>query len=156
MKYSCVTFWVFVMSSCWEKGFSFKWPSRILVVGPASCGKTTFIKRLLLGNLYLFETRPHASVIIMGHGEINSIPCRNTASNFLKVYPPTITWKNGPAINKGQSWTTSCQKGETTKTFWICSLSILTISTSPCSTCVETCFQKKNMRRPFRETPNTS
>lgn len=58
MKYSCVTFWVFVMSSCWEKGFSFKWPSRILVLGPTSCGKTTFIKRLLLGNLYLFETRP--------------------------------------------------------------------------------------------------
>ena len=46
------------MSLCWEKGFSFKSPSSILVVGPTSCGKTTFIKRLLLENLELFETRP--------------------------------------------------------------------------------------------------
>ena len=47
-----------------------------------------FIKRLLLENLDLFETRPHASVIVMGHGKINQIPCRNTAFNFLKVYHP--------------------------------------------------------------------
>ena len=46
------------MSLCWEKGFSFKSPSSILVVGPTSCGKTTFIKRLLLENLELFKTRP--------------------------------------------------------------------------------------------------
>ena len=94
----------------------------------------------------------------MGHGKINSIPCRNTASNFFKAYPPTITWKNGSAINNGESssWTTSCQKGETTNTFWICSLSIPTVSTSPCSTCFKTCFQKENMPRPFLETPNTS
>ena len=58
MKYPCVTFCVFVMSSCWEKGFSFKSLSSILIVGPTSCGKTTFIKRLLLENLDLLETRP--------------------------------------------------------------------------------------------------
>lgn len=58
MKYSRVTFCVFIMSSCLEKGFSFKSPSSILVVGPTSCKKTTFIKRLLLENLHLLETRP--------------------------------------------------------------------------------------------------
>lgn len=50
MRYPCVTFCVFIMSLCWEKGFSLKSPSSILVVGPTSCGKTiyqTFVTRKL-------------------------------------------------------------------------------------------------------------
>ncbi|CAH3114958.1 unnamed protein product [Pocillopora meandrina] len=45
------------MFKCVEPGFSFKSPSNILIVGPTSCGKTTFLHDLLLENLDLFDER---------------------------------------------------------------------------------------------------
>lgn len=42
--------------------FQFHMPSSILIVGPSSCGKTYFTKRLLLENLKLFQRRPKAVV----------------------------------------------------------------------------------------------
>ena len=47
-----------IMFKCVEPGFSFKSPSNILIVGPTSCGKTTFLHHLLLENLDLFDERP--------------------------------------------------------------------------------------------------
>ena len=42
--------------------FQFHMPSSILIVGPSSCGKTYFTKRLLLENLKLFQRSPKAVV----------------------------------------------------------------------------------------------
>jgi len=42
--------------------FHFHMPSSILIVGPSSCGKTYFTKRLLMENLKLFQRRPKAIV----------------------------------------------------------------------------------------------
>ena len=42
--------------------FQFHMPSSILIVGPSSCGKTYFTKRLLMENLNLFQRRPKAVV----------------------------------------------------------------------------------------------
>ena len=42
--------------------FQFHMPSSILVVGPSSCGKTHFTKRLLMENLKLFERKPKTIV----------------------------------------------------------------------------------------------
>ena len=47
-KVSLVTVWIM---SCLEPGFAFRRPSKILIVGPTSCGKTTFLQRPLLENL---------------------------------------------------------------------------------------------------------
>ena len=53
------------MSRC-EEGFTFKTPSSILVVGPSNSGKTTFVKRLILENIDLFETWPTRVVYCYG------------------------------------------------------------------------------------------
>lgn len=52
--------------SRYEEGFTFKTPSSILVVGPSNSGKTTFVKRLLLETLDLFQTRPSRVVYCYG------------------------------------------------------------------------------------------
>ena len=49
-----------------EDRFRIKFPSSILVVGPSNCGKTTFMKKLLLENLDLFEVPPNKIVYCYG------------------------------------------------------------------------------------------
>ena len=46
-----------------EQGFTFKSPSSILVVGPSNCGKTTFLKRLLLENEDLLATKNSRRIV---------------------------------------------------------------------------------------------
>ena len=52
--------------SCVKQGFTFKSPSSILVVGPSNCGKTTFLKRLLLENEDLLATPSRRIVYCYG------------------------------------------------------------------------------------------
>ena len=52
--------------SCVEQGFTFKSPLSILVVGPSNCGKTTFLKRLLLENEDLLVTPPRRIIYCYG------------------------------------------------------------------------------------------
>ena len=54
------------MMSCVEQGFTFKSPLSILVVGPSNCGKTTFLKRLLLENEDLVATPSRRIVYCYG------------------------------------------------------------------------------------------
>lgn len=51
-----------------DDGFQIKCPASVLVAGPSNCGKTTFIKRLLLENLDLFEVTPTKIVYCYGSG----------------------------------------------------------------------------------------
>ena len=51
---------------CVEQGFTFKYPSSILIVGPSKCGKTTFLKRLLLKNEDLLATPSRRIVYYYG------------------------------------------------------------------------------------------
>ena len=79
------------MFKCVEPGFSFKSPSNILVVGPKSYGKTTFLRHLLLENLDLFDERPPrppGSITVMhahycyGSWQISLTTCNAMAYNF--------------------------------------------------------------------------
>ena len=51
--------------SCVEQGFTFKSPLSILVVEPSNCGKTTFLKRLLLENEDLLVTPPQKDHLLL-------------------------------------------------------------------------------------------
>ncbi|CAH3124008.1 unnamed protein product [Pocillopora meandrina] len=56
--------------SCVEQGFTFKSSSSILVVGPSNCGKTTFLKRLLLENEDLLTTPSRRIVYCYGSWQL--------------------------------------------------------------------------------------
>ncbi|RMX45163.1 hypothetical protein pdam_00024785 [Pocillopora damicornis] len=58
------------MFKCVERGFSFKFPSNILIVVPTSCGKTTCLHHLLLENLDVFDERPPTCTTVMDPGKI--------------------------------------------------------------------------------------
>ena len=66
IKHAC---FIWIMS-CVEQGFTFKSSSSILVVGPSNCGKTTFLKRLLLENEDLLTTPSRRIVYCYGSWQL--------------------------------------------------------------------------------------
>lgn len=73
--------------SCLEPGFSIKCPSSLLIVGPTSCGKTTFLKRLILENTNVFDTPPPRIRYCYGSWKPNFDEMQSQGVQFFQGVP---------------------------------------------------------------------
>ena len=139
-----------------REAFRFHTPSSLLVVGPSGCGKTVFTTNLLPNNLELFHTPPSQIHYCYRVWQEGFQPMKERGIKFYEGVPDTNQLKKWFLRADYLCWTISWLREGTINGSWICSPNILTIRTSPCSTCVKTCFRRGNMPRLFPEMLTTS
>ena len=100
--------------SCLEQKFTIQCPANVLIVGPTSCGKTTFLKRLLLDNRDVFSISPTRVYYCYGSWQPSFDEMKSHGVKFFPAFLKRKTLLNGLAMKKAVcwSWTISCRKEE--------------------------------------------